>query len=112
MELELKLKEYILNKFKTLKQFAKITNLPYNTLDGILRRGLGNSNVDNVIKICNALDISTDELAEGKIVPREHLNSQNQFRDITLEINLLFNSERNYILDGKELNINEKETIN
>ena len=44
--------------------------MPNSTLDNIFRRGVLNSSVTNIIKICNALEISADELADGKIVSR------------------------------------------
>lgn len=41
--------------------------MPYSTLDTILKRGINKANVVNVIKICNALDINVDKLANGTI---------------------------------------------
>ena len=41
--------------------------MPYTTLASIISRGVNSANVHNVIRICGALDISTDELAEGRI---------------------------------------------
>jgi hypothetical protein len=43
--------------------------MPYTTIDSIFKRKIANSSVSNVIKICKALGISADELADGKIVP-------------------------------------------
>ena len=43
--------------------------MPYSTFDGILKRGIDNSSVVNVIKVCQALEISADALADGQIRP-------------------------------------------
>ncbi|HHY42538.1 MAG TPA: helix-turn-helix transcriptional regulator [Thermoanaerobacterales bacterium] len=48
----------------SLKAFAEKANIPYTTLYSILERGVGNASVDNVIKICRALNISVDELQD------------------------------------------------
>ena len=65
---EQRVKEIILARYHTMKEFASVCGLPYGTIDGILRRGFGNSNVENVFTICRILGISADELADGKIV--------------------------------------------
>lgn len=43
--------------------------MPYQTMDSILKRGVDKASVSNIIKICKALDISADELANGYLVP-------------------------------------------
>ena len=68
MTIEDKLKDYILRRYKSIRQFAQVAEMPYSTVDGILKRGILNSGVNNVINVCNALDISADELIAGNIV--------------------------------------------
>lgn len=69
MTIEERLKEYILSQYKSILAFSKVVDVPYTTIDGILKRGVQNSSINNVIKICQALGISTDELAHGRITP-------------------------------------------
>lgn len=64
--LEDKLKNLIIDKYGSVRQFSFKINIPYTTVDSILKRGIDNSNVGNVIKICKALDISIDSLLDGK----------------------------------------------
>lgn len=64
--LEDKLKDYINEKFGSVRNFAMKIDIPYTTVDSILRRGIDNSNVGNVIKMCKALDISVDSLLDSK----------------------------------------------
>lgn len=64
--LENKLKELIIEKFGSVRQFSIKINIPYTTVDTILKRGIDNSNVGNVIKMCKALNISIDNLLDNK----------------------------------------------
>lgn len=64
---EKKLKELILSRYKSIREFTLEIDIPYTTLDSIFKRGIGNSSVSNVLKVCNALHISADALAEGRI---------------------------------------------
>ena len=69
MTTEDKLKELILKRYHSIREFALTIDIPNSTMDSIFRRGLSNSSVSNVIKICKALGISADALADGEIVP-------------------------------------------
>lgn len=64
--LEEKLKNLIIDKYGSVRQFSFKINIPYTTVDSILKRGIDNSNVGNVIKMCKALDISIDNLLDNK----------------------------------------------
>lgn len=68
MTTEEKLKQFILSKHKSVHEFTQSINMPYGTMSSIFKRGIENSSVTNIIKICNALQISADELAKGNIV--------------------------------------------
>lgn len=68
--LEQELKQLILDKFRSVKNFSEKANIPYTTVDSILKRGVSKANVINIIKMCQALNIDTDALSEGKIQPR------------------------------------------
>jgi transcriptional regulator with XRE-family HTH domain len=68
MTIEEQLKSLIVSRYSTVKQFSKEANIPYSTIDTILRRGILNASVDNIIRICQTLGISADALADGRIV--------------------------------------------
>lgn len=59
----------------TMKDFAKIINMPYTTLLSILNGSIGGAAMDNVLKICGALNIRIEELnnlaANVEAEPRE-----------------------------------------
>jgi transcriptional regulator with XRE-family HTH domain len=68
MTIENKLKNLILKYYKSIREFSIKANISYSTLDSIFKRGIGNANISNVLKICNALGISADALGENEIV--------------------------------------------
>lgn len=47
----------------SFRQFSIKAGVPYTTLLSILDRGVGKASVDNVLKICRALGITTEQLA-------------------------------------------------
>lgn len=63
--LEEKIKNLIIEKYGSIRQFAIKIDVPYTTIDSILKRGIDNSNVSNVLKMCKALDISIDKSIEN-----------------------------------------------
>lgn len=69
MTAEDKLKELILKRYHSVREFTIANDIPYTTIHSIFKRGIGNSSVSNIIKICKALGISADALADGEISP-------------------------------------------
>ncbi len=70
-----KLREHILSKYKSIREFTVEIGMPYSTIDSIFKRGIRKASVDNIIKICDFLNISTDSLINGEIefkVPTVH----------------------------------------
>lgn len=84
--LEDKLKEIIIEKYGSVRQFAFKIDIPYTTVDSILKRGIDNSNVGNVIKMCKSLNISIDSLLDSKeIIPNLSFDN-GAIVDINMEI--------------------------
>lgn len=67
MSIENELKNLILSRYKSVREFSIETNIPYTTIVSVFNRGIGNSSVNTIIKICRALAISVDKLADGEI---------------------------------------------
>ena len=84
MTIEEKVRAYILESYKSLHAFVKRVGLPYSTVDGMLKRGICTATVDNVIKVCKALNISVDDLAEGRLVPCDQ--NTNAVKDILTRV--------------------------
>ena len=98
MTIENKLKELIKEEYGTLKNLSNQIGMPPTTLETILKRGIANANITNIIKITNALNISADALAEGRIEKKlteikiEKLTPTNKEK-LTEYFELLLNSQ-------------------
>ena len=56
------LRNRILDRYTSLRQFAQAADIPYSTLMTILSRGVGGASVDAVMQICKALELEPDVL--------------------------------------------------
>lgn len=102
MTIEEKLKEYILERYASIREFSHVINMSYSTLDSILKRGISNSSVTNIIKICKALNISADALADGEI---QTVNSYKPNPRI-FEIEEILSDVKNQLTDFDDLTLN------
>lgn len=68
---EKQIKNIIITKYGSLKKFCETIDMPWTTLDSILKRGFANSNITNVLKITRELNINAESLALGKIKNEE-----------------------------------------
>ncbi len=78
---EEKIKEMIISRYGSVSRFSEKINLPYTTVDTILRRGLLKSNVLNVLTICKELDINIDTLNEDNT--NDNINAPIECKQIT-----------------------------
>lgn len=74
--IEEKLKKLIIERYGTMIDFARVLDIPNSTLQSIMNRGIHKASINNVIKICSALHISTDGLAAGKIIATDDSDDQ------------------------------------
>lgn len=79
-----------------------------------MKRGIANSSLSNVSKICKALNISVDELEHNRIVPLD--STDNNEEQIELDNLIQFykfklQKAENITLDNIKLNDNEKYLI-
>ena len=75
---EEKLKELILSTYGSVRKFSMTLDMPYSTIDTIFKRGIENSSLENVMRICDALSLSVDELAAGRLIERNIHNHSNE----------------------------------
>lgn len=69
LTIEDELREMMLGRYGTVKNFADAAGMPYTSVLSILQRGVGKATVQNINIVCKALKISADALAVGKIEP-------------------------------------------
>lgn len=95
ISVEEKLKELILDRYGSVSEFSRICDLPGTTIRSVLSRGINTATVSNILKICDTLHISADELAHGNIV-NSTKRSNNDVIDI---VDILANTKRQLLAD-------------
>ena len=115
MTIEEKIKMMILEQYGTFTEFCNVIDMPNSTLTGIMNKGIHNANITNIFKICRALDISADELAHNKIVPRgkklQSLNGMTDVEEIIRYMKMNIATYSNLTLNGKTLSEDDIETL-
>lgn len=110
MTIENKLKRYIMDRYSSLREFTIKSDIPYSTVNAILKRGIANSSLSNVSKICKALNISLDELEHNRIVPLDKTDKEEkkiELNNIVQYYKFKLQKSENITLDGKPLTDNE-----
>lgn len=115
MTIEEKLKNLILSRYHSIRDFTTYVGLPYTTLDSMFRRGVGNSSITNVLKVCKALGISMDALADGEIQPITRrvvvVKDAIDVEDVLEDTKDMFLHGGSVNLDGKPINKDSLESI-
>lgn len=75
MSIEEQLKSFVLSKYKSIREFSILVDMPYSTIDSIFKRGIGNAGVTNIITICNKLNLDVDKLAGGILKEKSELDN-------------------------------------
>lgn len=69
MTIEENLKALMIEKSGSVNKFAHDCGLSTSTVATMFVRGVNKTNINTIIKICQGLHISADELARGNIAP-------------------------------------------
>lgn len=104
MKFDAMLKQYILTRYGTLKEFAAACDMSYSTMDAIFRRGSDRTSVDNLIKICTVLGIKIADLFDGRIVLSDTGKTPT-------EVELVFLTSDNLTIDTIHISKEERETL-
>ena len=67
MTIEEELKALIIKKSGSVNKFSHDNGLSTSTVATLFTRGVNKTNINTIIKICQALQISADELSNGRI---------------------------------------------
>ena len=62
MNREQYLRNLILDRYDSLRQFAAAADVPYSSLMTLLSRGIGGASFDTVLQICRTLEIDPREI--------------------------------------------------
>lgn len=101
---EQQLRELIELKYGSVRQMALKIDMPASTINSILNRGILKSNVDNIFKICSALDIRPESLAEGMDFHKQNEDSS----DIVVIYNQLDEVRQEKVIDYATVLLNEQ----
>lgn len=101
---EQQLRELIELKYGSVRQMALKIDMPASTINSILNRGILKSNVDNIFKICSALDIRPESLAEGMDFHKQNEDSS----DIVVIYNQLDEDRQSNVVDYATTLLNEQ----
>lgn len=71
MTIEEQLKAEILKKYKSVRAFTSVAEIPYSTVDSIFKRGISNAGIGTVIKIFGALGLDIESLRIGELKSAE-----------------------------------------
>lgn len=68
MAIENELKQLILDKYGSVRSFTQSINIPYSTIDSMLKRGIDGTSVSTVLLVCLALNIDIEGLLNDEII--------------------------------------------
>lgn len=109
MTVEEKLKKLILEQYRTMDSFCKAIQLPNSTLTGILKNGIGHASLSSIRKICQALGLRSDKLAEGQIIADASGEKETDLGLVHIQLNGII--DQPISIDGRPLTDQERQTI-
>ena len=56
------IRQRILQQYKSIRAFTQAIQVPYSTVDSLLKRGLSGSSAAVALKVCRALDLELEDL--------------------------------------------------
>ena len=71
--IEADLKQLIIDRFGSLSKFSEAIDMPWTTLDGVIKRGVNKANITSLIKICEGLNIGCESLYYGRLLPKQDM---------------------------------------
>lgn len=99
MTIEEQLKQRIIDEYGSVRAFTIQKELTYASVDSILRRGIKNTTWTNIKKFCAAFGITTDGLAQNKIIKVEKKTPT------TVKVEDLLDDVKQQIMNGDNLTL-------
>lgn len=65
---EEKLRNVILDRYRSVRAFCNVHNLPYSTIDNVFKRGVGSVSMSTATQLCSALELDLSAFGKGQIV--------------------------------------------
>lgn len=83
MTIEEELRALIVKRYGSVNKFAQECGVSQSTLFTALSRGITKANIQTIITICRKLNISTDDLCEGRITPLQFLKPNLEYINLS-----------------------------
>lgn len=96
MTTEEQVKSIIIQKYKSVRAFTQAIDIPYSTIDSMLKKGISGTGIQTVMKVCHALEIDIESIQTGKI--------KNSSTTAQAEMEEYSEDERNLINNYRMLN--------
>lgn len=71
MTIEEQFKSLILEKFKSVRAFTRAIEVPYSTIDSMLKKGVSGTGIGTMIKVCNALNVDIESIEAGVLAQKK-----------------------------------------
>lgn len=111
MNTEEKLKELILSRYGSVRNFTQKAGMPYSTVATIFKKGVSQTNVTTIIKICQMLNISTDELAQGRISFLDDAKDNKTVEDLYMDFTIALRNTPALTLNGEPMSDTDIDTF-
>lgn len=66
---EVKLRNAILERYRSVRAFCNAHNLPYSTIDNVFKRGVDSVSISTATQLCTALNLDLAAFGKGQIAP-------------------------------------------
>lgn len=63
MSIEDTIKQSILSKYKSVRAFTQAVDIPYSTIDSMLKKGVRGTAVQTVIRVCDSLGLDLNTIS-------------------------------------------------
>ena len=103
MTTEDKLKQLILSEYRSVREFTQKYDIPYSTIGTIFKKGIKKTSITTMIKVCQALGISTDELIAGRITFVDEKPEPTKVEDVIIQTKHILLNTEHLTLNGKEI---------
>jgi hypothetical protein len=80
MTIEQQIKSAILEQYKSVRAFTITTNIPYSTIDNMLKKGIVGTGIQTVLKVCHALNIDVESIESG-IIKKSPVSKKSETRE-------------------------------
>ena len=111
MTIEEKLKQFILTRYNSIREFSIEAEIPNSTMASILSRSIDNASIGNIMLICETLNISVDALARHEIELIRPKHKHSKELDTIINDTVFQLNSNDITINGKKVDIEIVEPV-